>query len=124
MVRRLLREVELRQDIRAAAIFSLMLYTGCRVSDVVNLEPHDLILGSATARSSSDSARGRSSALSRCRYLLGGQCRLPHADFLLLVQPRMVVGERRQVSKTHWRSRFTAGGSMLNDDNSGGKVPW
>ncbi len=44
-VRRLLREVELRQDIRAAAIFSLMLYTGCRVSDLVNLEQHDLLLG-------------------------------------------------------------------------------
>ncbi len=44
-VRRLLREVELRQDIRAAAIFSLMLYTGCRVSDLVNLELDDLLLG-------------------------------------------------------------------------------
>jgi integrase/recombinase XerC len=43
-VRRLLREVELRQDIRAAAIFSLMLYTGGRVSDLVNLELHDLLL--------------------------------------------------------------------------------
>jgi integrase/recombinase XerC len=44
-VRRLLREVELRQDIRGAAIFSLMLYTGCRVSDLVNLELDDLLLG-------------------------------------------------------------------------------
>lgn len=44
-VRRLLREVELRQDERAAAIFSLLLYTGCRVSDLVNLELHDLLLG-------------------------------------------------------------------------------
>ena len=43
-VRKLLREIELRQDVRAAAIFSLMLYTGCRVSDLVNLELHDLIL--------------------------------------------------------------------------------
>jgi site-specific recombinase XerD len=34
-VRLLLREVELRQDIRAAAIFSLMLFTGCRVGDLV-----------------------------------------------------------------------------------------
>ena len=30
-VRKLLREIELRNDIRAAAIFTLMLYTGCRV---------------------------------------------------------------------------------------------
>jgi integrase/recombinase XerC len=44
-VRRLLREVELRQDERAAAIFSLLLYTGCRVSDLVTLELHDLLLG-------------------------------------------------------------------------------
>jgi integrase/recombinase XerC len=44
-VRRLLREVELRQDVRAAAIFSLLLYTGCRVSDLVSLELHDLLLG-------------------------------------------------------------------------------
>jgi integrase/recombinase XerC len=51
-VRRLLREVELRQDVRAAAIFSLFLYTGCRVSDLAALELHDIVLtersGSAT----------------------------------------------------------------------------
>jgi integrase/recombinase XerC len=44
-VRRLLREVELRQDIRAAAIFGLMLYTGCRVGDLVALEVTDLMIG-------------------------------------------------------------------------------
>jgi integrase/recombinase XerC len=44
-VRRLLREVELRQDVRANAIFHLLLYTGCRVSDLVNLELADLLLG-------------------------------------------------------------------------------
>lgn len=44
-VRRLLRDLELRQDIRAAAIFSLMLYAGCRVSDLVNLDLDDLLLG-------------------------------------------------------------------------------
>ena len=43
-VRRLLREVELREDVRAGAIFSLFLYTGCRVSDLVALELHDLML--------------------------------------------------------------------------------
>ena len=41
----LLREIELREDIRAGAIFSLMLYSGCRVSDVVNLELPDLLIG-------------------------------------------------------------------------------
>ena len=43
-VRRLLREVELRQDIRAGAIFSLFLYTACRVGDLIALELHDLML--------------------------------------------------------------------------------
>jgi site-specific recombinase XerD len=43
-VRKLLREVELRQDTRANAVFHVLLYTGCRVSDLVNLELHDLML--------------------------------------------------------------------------------
>jgi integrase/recombinase XerC len=44
-VRRLLRELELRHDIRASAIFHLLLYSGCRVGDLVNLELTDLVLG-------------------------------------------------------------------------------
>ncbi len=44
-VRRLLREVELRGDIRAGAIFNFFLFTGCRVSDLVNLDLADLLLG-------------------------------------------------------------------------------
>lgn len=44
-VRKLLREVELRQDVRANAIIHLFLYTGCRVGDLVALELHDLMLG-------------------------------------------------------------------------------
>jgi site-specific recombinase XerD len=43
-VRRLLREIELRQDVRANAIFSLLLYSGCRNSDVVNLELSDILI--------------------------------------------------------------------------------
>lgn len=43
-VRKLLREVELRGDIRAAAIFNLMLFTGARVGDVVALELSDISL--------------------------------------------------------------------------------
>ena len=46
-VRRLLREAELRGDLRANAVFSLFLWTGCRVSDLVNLELTDLMLGDA-----------------------------------------------------------------------------
>ena len=44
-VRKLLREVELRNDIRARAIFSLMLYTGARLSDVASLELFDINMG-------------------------------------------------------------------------------
>jgi integrase/recombinase XerC len=44
VVRRLLREVELRDDLRAGAIFHLFLFTGCRVGDLVNLELPDLVL--------------------------------------------------------------------------------
>ena len=44
-VRKLLRELELRGDVRASAIFAVMLYTGCRVGDLVDLDLHDLTLG-------------------------------------------------------------------------------
>ena len=43
-VRKLLREVELRGDIRANAIFNLFLFTGCRVGDLVALELGDLMM--------------------------------------------------------------------------------
>ena len=43
-VRRLLREVELRGDVGANAIFGLLLYTGCRVGDLVSLEMQDVMI--------------------------------------------------------------------------------
>lgn len=43
--RKLLREVELRSDIRANAIFSMLLFTGCRVGDLAALELSDLMIG-------------------------------------------------------------------------------
>jgi site-specific recombinase XerD len=43
-VRKLLREVELRQDTRSTAIFNLFLFTGCRVGDLVGLELNDLMI--------------------------------------------------------------------------------
>lgn len=43
-VRKLLREVELRGDVRANAIFSFMLYVGARIGDTVQLELSDLLL--------------------------------------------------------------------------------
>ena len=68
-VRRLLREVELREDIRAVAIFSLMLYTGARVSDLVNLELADLLLGERSGTVVFGSARAISSEAFRCLCL-------------------------------------------------------
>jgi integrase/recombinase XerC len=54
-VRRLFREVELRSDARANAVFSFIIYTGCRVGDLVALRLEDLLLsersGSAVFRS-------------------------------------------------------------------------
>jgi site-specific recombinase XerD len=43
-VRRLLREVELRGDVRANAIFCLFLFTGARVGDVAELDLADLLI--------------------------------------------------------------------------------
>jgi integrase/recombinase XerC len=43
-VRSLLREAELRNDIRSLAIFSFMLHTGCRVSDLIHFELNDLLM--------------------------------------------------------------------------------
>jgi integrase/recombinase XerC len=58
-VRRLLREVELRQDIRANAIFHVLLYTGCRVADLVNLELNDVMLGDRSGSVVFRFAKGR-----------------------------------------------------------------
>jgi site-specific recombinase XerD len=66
-VRRLLREVELRGDLRAGAVFSLMLYTGCRGSDLVNLELADLLLGE----------RGGTVVFRLGKAVSSGRCRCP-----------------------------------------------
>ena len=53
-VRQLLRELELRGDVRANALFHLLLYSGCRCGDLVRLDLTDLVMndrsGSATFR--------------------------------------------------------------------------
>jgi integrase/recombinase XerC len=47
-VRSLLREAELRNDIRSLAIFSFFLHTGCRVSDLIHFEMCDLLMSERT----------------------------------------------------------------------------
>lgn len=44
-VRKLLREVELRGDIRANTIFTLFVFTGARVGDIAALEIGDVMIG-------------------------------------------------------------------------------
>jgi integrase/recombinase XerC len=58
-VRCLLREVEIREDLRAAAIFSLFLYTGCRVGDLIALELYDLVLGERSGSATFRLGKGR-----------------------------------------------------------------
>ena len=43
-VRKLLREVELREDVRANAIFHMFLFTGCRCGDLVSLKLADVMI--------------------------------------------------------------------------------
>jgi integrase/recombinase XerC len=58
-VRRLLREVELRQDVRAGAIFTTFMYCGCRVGDLVRLDLHDVILGDRSGSATLRDGKGR-----------------------------------------------------------------
>ena len=44
-MRKLLREVELRGDIRANAVFNLFAFTGARVADIAALEIGDVMIG-------------------------------------------------------------------------------
>ena len=44
-VRKVMREVELRGDLRACAILNLMLFGGLRVGDVVGLDLDDVVIG-------------------------------------------------------------------------------
>ena len=65
-VRKLLREIELRNDIRAAAIFSTMLYSGCRVGDLVDMDLHDLVIGERSG--SVVFSMGRATSKGPCRW--------------------------------------------------------
>ena len=58
-VRRLLREVELWQDVRAGAIFAVLLYTGCRVGDLVGLDLADLMVNERSGSVTFHHGKGR-----------------------------------------------------------------
>ncbi len=57
-VRRLFREIELRGDVRANAIFHLLLFTGARASDVVQLELGDVMLGERSGSATFQHGKG------------------------------------------------------------------
>lgn len=58
-VRKLLREVELRSDVRARAILCVFLYCGCRVGDLVGLEMGDLMLSDRAGTAVFRNGKGR-----------------------------------------------------------------
>ena len=93
-VRKLFREVELRKDVRANCAFSILLYSGCRVSDLVQLELQDIMLNER-------------SGTAIFRYGKGGkqrQCPLPMtarraiSEYLVIRPPvssqKLLIGER------------------------------
>ena len=69
-VRRLLRELELRGDVRATAIFSVMLYGGLRVADVAGLELHDLMLSERSGSLVLRNGKGNKQRVCRCPFRL------------------------------------------------------
>jgi site-specific recombinase XerD len=104
-VRRLLREVELRQDVRADAIFHLLLHTGCRISDLVSLELPDMMLsdrsGTAVFRfGKGNKQRGVPLPLPARRALEAYlQSRAPGEN------PRVLKGERGALTPRFWVTR-------------------
>jgi len=49
-VRKILREIELRQDYKSGACLGLMLYAGLRASEVISLELDDITIGSRSGQ--------------------------------------------------------------------------
>jgi site-specific recombinase XerD len=93
-VRRILREIELRQDHRAGGLIGLMTFAGLRVSDVVGLELPDALLqhrsGSVTCRRGKGNKQ-RTVPLSReARRLLAAYLEVRPA----IASERLFVGER------------------------------
>lgn len=97
-VRKLLRQVELQGDIRANAIFHLLLYTGARVGDVVNLELHDLMVGVKSGHAVFRHGKGRKERT----VPLALECRKALSAYLDVRPPseseHVFIGERGPLS--------------------------
>lgn len=93
-VRRLLREIDLRNDIRGKAAFYLFLHTGCRVSDLVQIELQDLMIGD---RSGSVVFRNGKGTKER-QVPLTSECRKAVQEYLSVRPPVkeqiLFIGER------------------------------
>lgn len=102
-VRKLLREVELRGDVRANALFHLMLYTGCRVGDL------DLALDAISLSERSGSIVFRYGKGSKQRSVpLPLQARKALADYLaarpVVSSTKVFIGERGPMTDRGIRS--------------------
>lgn len=93
-VRKLLREIDLRNDIRGKAIFTLFLNTGCRVSDLVQIELQDLIIGERSGNVIFRNGKGNKER----QVPLTSECRKALQEYLCIRPPvqeqRLFTGER------------------------------
>jgi integrase/recombinase XerC len=112
-IRRLLREVELREDTRAEAIFTLFLYTGCRCGDAVGLELSDLVIGERSGQVTFKSGKGRKER----RVPLPIQARRSLQAYLQVRPPmettKVFVGERGPLTDRGIRNLFEKYSAIL-----------
>ncbi|MFC1678003.1 tyrosine-type recombinase/integrase, partial [Planctomycetota bacterium] len=103
-VRKLLREIDLRNDIRSKAIFTFFLNTGCRVSDLVQIELQDLMIGD---RSGSVVFRNGKGSKER-QVPLTLDCRRALQEYLAVRPPvnsqKLFIGERGALTDVGVRS--------------------
>ena len=103
-VRKLLREIDLRNDIRSKAIFMLFLHTGCRVSDLVQIELQDLMI---SERAGSVVFRNGKGSKER-QVPLTVECRKALQEYLSVRPPvnsqKLYIGERGPLSDVGVRS--------------------
>lgn len=97
-VRKLLREVDLRGDIRGKAIFSMFLHTGCRVSDLVQVELQDLLISDRSGSVIFRNGKGNKER----QVPLTLECRKALQEYLSVRPPmcsqKLFIGERGPLS--------------------------
>jgi site-specific recombinase XerD len=105
-IRKILREADARQDRRAAAIFSLILYCGCRVGEVCNLRLGDLLLNDRSGWAVLKHAKGNKQRQVPIP-LHARRCIQAYLDARPPVQSdRLFIGERGPLTTRGVRSIF------------------